>query len=327
MSAHVEVIEVDCPVCSSGRSKLVFSTRDYLLKVSDQKFGVRRCLSCGAGFLSPRPNDLNPFYPKEFYWAWEGAEAEMSPSEIISKRASQLAAKAAWLADLKPGRLLDVGAQKGEFLWYMKERGWAAEGVELDNNVPNPLGVAIRYGDFLTMDIDPNTYDVVTFWAVLEHVENPRAFIQRAAEVLKPGGRLIVVVTNFNSIQSRFFRGDDYPRHLTIFTKASSRLICEQANLSFAVFSTDQSVFGGPLSGGLVYVTKRIFGYTDDEAMVEWKQNKDRELFWTKWRGEPSVLIKNVSRLDRLISIPLEYLFDRMGFGLTLTFTAVKKQQ
>ena len=53
---------------------------------------------------------------------------------------------------------------------FMQQRGWQVEGVELDQAVPNPGRMPIRYGDFLRMDFARNAYDAITLWAVLEHV-------------------------------------------------------------------------------------------------------------------------------------------------------------
>lgn len=318
--------EVACPVCASGDSKPLFWTKDYVFGCSDQMFRLNRCTGCGCGYLSPRPSRdaISAYYPREFYWSWEGENDSMSWSAIVDKRRRQLDAKAKWLSDLTPGRLLDIGAQKGEFLWLMRQQGWLVEGVELDPGVPNPAQMPIRFGDFLEMDFEAGVYDAITFWAVLEHVYEPARFMDKASRLLKPGGRIIAVVTNLNSIQSRFYQADDYPRHLTIFTKKSVQQLCSSAGLKAMRFVTDQKIFGGSLSGALLYLFKRLFGYTSVQALTEWKQLKEPDLFWCQWRGKNSWWVKNVSRIDRLLTYPVEKLLDRLGFGLTLSFAAEK---
>jgi SAM-dependent methyltransferase len=237
-----------------------------------------------------------------------------------------LAAKSRVLADMAPGRLLDIGAQKGEFLWYMRERGWQVEGVELDNAVPNPQGLPIHYGDFLEMNFEAATFDAVTAWAVLEHVQDPRRFVEKAAALLKPGGRLVALVTNLNSIQGRWFRADDYPRHLTLFTRRSVRDLARRYGLTVTRIWTDQSVFGGALNGGLVFLVKRLGGYSADEAFQEWRQIDDPLQFWAKWRGKPSALVLNASRLDRAITWFPERMLDALGYGFIMTFILQKPE-
>lgn len=322
--ARAPTVEVACPICGSDRSVPLFWTTDYVFRCTDESFRVNRCRDCGGGYLSPRPSReaIAAYYPPEFYWSWEGENALPDWSTIIERRRGQLTEKAKWLDGMPPGRLLDIGAQKGEFLWYMQQSGWQVEGIELDNQVPNPAGLPIRYGNFLEMELEEAQYDVVTLWAVLEHVYDPVAFVAKARKLLKPGGRLIVLVTNLNSIQSRYYQLDDYPRHLTLFTKGAVGRLCQRVGLKLLRVHTGQEIFGGSLVGGLPYAVKRVFGYSESEARSEWRQFRDPDLFWCQWRGRDSFLIKLISRVDRAVSYPIEFALDRMGFGQILTFSA-----
>jgi 2-polyprenyl-3-methyl-5-hydroxy-6-metoxy-1,4-benzoquinol methylase len=319
-------VKVSCPVCDADQPEFAFWTRDYTFECTEERFGMNRCAVCGCGYLSPRPSRsiMGMYYPREFYWSWEGQSGAVDWKSIVEMRSSQLVEKSKWLHDLPPGRLLDMGAQKGEFLWYMQQQGWSVEGVELDDSVPNPGNMPIRYGDFLDMHFEENQFDAITYWAVLEHVYEPAQFFEKAARLLKPGGRLVAVVTNFNSIQSRFYQADDYPRHLTIFTKGSVQWLCKNHNLRLTKVHTGQEIFGGSLNGGLLYLVKRIFGYSQDEALSEWKQFKEPDRFWCQWRGSNSALVRNVSRIDRVLTYPLEKLLDKLGYGLILSFAAEK---
>jgi SAM-dependent methyltransferase len=321
-----DLIEVVCPLCSSEQSSHLFTTKDYLFAISGHQFGIRKCTGCGCGFLSPRPTqaDIGRYYPEAFYWAWEGAEGKLPWEEIIRRREKQLSAKKVWLDGVTSGKLLDVGAQKGEFLWFMQRAGWDVQGVEMDSKVPNPGGMPIHYGDFLAMDFGDEKFDAITLWAVLEHVYNPAMFIEKASALLKPGGRLVVLVTNLHSIQARYYQADDYPRHLTLFTRNSIALLCRRHHFLLDKVVTDQKIFGGTLNGGLLYGVKRLFGYPQSEALREWKQLEDPDLFWCKWRGKPSTVVRIVSKLDRLISYPVERLLDRLGFGFIITFSATR---
>src|SRR5690242_8790727 len=112
--------EVVCPVCAADQPKALYWTKDYLLQCSNENFLVNRCTCCGCGYLSPRParEIMSTYYPAEYYWAWEGESKQPDWDTIISRRRAQIEGKAKWLADIAPGRLLDIGAQKGEFLWY-----------------------------------------------------------------------------------------------------------------------------------------------------------------------------------------------------------------
>ncbi|MEQ1602843.1 MAG: class I SAM-dependent methyltransferase [Methylophilaceae bacterium] len=322
-----QTVEVPCPICGSERRTKLFATRDYKQSITNDIFGVSRCKDCGAGYLSPRPSkaELGRYYDEHFYWSYENDElAKVSIEQLLTLRSSQLDAKAAWLAHLAPGRLLDIGTMKGDFIYHMQGLGWQAEGVEFSTTPPNLFNMPIHYGDFLEMEFDPESFDCITMWAVLEHVYEPAEYVANVARLLKPGGRFIFLVTNFNSVQGRFYEMDDFPRHLNLFTKRSARLMLERAGLQMLRQRTDQQVFGGHLQGGLVYAVKRLFGYSRAEVMGEWKNDLTLDVFFRQWRGHPSFLILQISRIDRFLLAPIEKLMDCIGMGFILTVEAQK---
>lgn len=324
--ADCPLVTVPCPACASDDSTHQFFTRDYRHRLAREDFGVRRCRRCGCGYLSPRPSegDLGRFYDHAFYWSFEGRE-DLTPQELLQARASQLQAKADCLAHLAPGRLLDVGAMKGEFLHFMRERGWEVDGVESGVRPPNLFDVPIRYGEFLDMDFGGGHFDCITMWAVLEHVYRPRDYVRKVAALLRPGGTCVLLVTNFNSIQGRLYGADDFPRHLTLFTKRVLRRLFEENDLQTVRLWTDQTIFGGQLRGGLVYALKRLLGYDAHEVLYEWKDMADPLLFCGKWHGRPSRTFRWVSRLDQLLLMGPEKLLDWSGHGLTLLAEARRR--
>lgn len=318
-----------CPLCGRNKSSHVFSVMDWTFKATSKRFEVRRCTGCTAGYVEPRPGhqELAGYYPPRFYWSHEGTGEPLGWDEVIARRRSQLEAKAAVLASMKAGRLLDIGAQKGEFVWFMRDRGWEVEGVELENSIPNPKEMPIRYGDFLKMTYPPESFNAITAWAVLEHVDDPAMVVRRAAELLKPGGRFVALVTNFNSIQGRLMLADDYPRHLTLFTRRAVRDLAGRTGFRVNAIWTDQKIFGGTLNGGFVYLLKRFGGYSRDEALEEWKQSEDPYRFWTQWRGRPSSLVLNMSRIDRAVTRLPERMLDALGHGFIMTFVLEKMEE
>jgi SAM-dependent methyltransferase len=87
-------------------------------------------------------------------------------------------------------------------------------------------GVPVLRGDFLTHDFGENKFDAVTFWAVLEHLLEPKRFLEKAASILKPGGYCFVLVPNMRSLAVRAIGKRYryiYPQHLNYFTAATMR--------------------------------------------------------------------------------------------------------
>lgn len=163
-----------------------------------------------------------------------------------------------------------------------------AEGVDFSPRVANLFNGPMRYGDVLARDCDKALFDCITMWAALEHVYEPSAYVARVAQLLKPGIRFVLLVTNLNSIPGRWFRADDYLRHLTLFTEASLRHPLGAHGLAVTRATTNQKIFGGPLYGSLVYTAKWAGGYRPDEIFCEWCNWTDSHRFCCKWRGRDS---------------------------------------
>lgn len=96
--------------------------------------------------------------------------------------------------------ILEVGVGEGHFLQAAKNRGFFIEGVEL-----NPKGAerARNLGfqvyemmlNELSEQIDQR-FDAICSFQVLEHVPNPREFLEGMISLLKPGGKLVLSVPN-----------------------------------------------------------------------------------------------------------------------------------
>ena len=124
------------------------------------------------------------------------------------------------------GKILDVGCSTGGFLYQLTRRfpgaydlmGTDVSGPALDYAASK--GLKVLPGDFLRIDL--TNLDAVTFWAVLEHLENPRAFLEKAARMLKPNGLCFVLVPNFGSLAVRLLGSRYryiYPQHVNYFTQ------------------------------------------------------------------------------------------------------------
>lgn len=321
-----ELVDVNCPICASTQSNVLFSVKDYQHQVSQQVFFLKKCKNCGVGFVSPRPkeDDISAFYSDEFYWSHEGLDAVQTADAILESRKSQLAEKAKVIANILPGKLLDIGTQKGDFIYFMQKKGWQCEGVEFSDKPKNLFNMPIKYGEFSEIEFVTESYDCITIWAVLEHVYSPKNYVDKIGQLVKPGGYFVGLVTNLNSIQGRFFQTDDYPRHLTIFTKKSLSLLLVNAGFKVLRIWTDQRIFGSPLRGFFTYTMKRSLGYTRDEVMLEWHNINDHLAFSCKFKGRPSLWVKWCSRIDNIVLGPIEKVLDKMGFGHLLLWEAVK---
>jgi len=103
------------------------------------------------------------------------------------------------------GSLLDVGSSYGIFLDIASRAGFRVRGIEPGEQAVSMSrsrhpDIPVDNTDFQSADIPQCSYDVVTFWSVLEHTVDPRAALLRANAVLKEGGLIALRVPNFKSL-------------------------------------------------------------------------------------------------------------------------------
>ncbi len=171
---------------------------------------------------------------------------------------------------VNPGRLLDVGAGKGEFLGRAKARGWSVTGVEPSprfcEHARTTLGIQVHQGFLGSVEaLSDQTFDAITLNHVLEHVDEPRALLEYARERLTGEGVLFVEVPNCDSHMTRLvdsyfrLRGRDWssrlspvhpPFHKYGHTRRSLRYILEQSGYSIRTLETFSGRGRGVLQHG-----------------------------------------------------------------------------
>ena len=134
--------------------------------------------------------------------------------------------------------MLDVGWGQGSCLARSAARGATGTGIEFNTKageIARSKGVEIL-PELLSdhRQKRSNYYDVVTSFQVLEHVTDPRDFIEGCIKVLKPGGSLIIGVPNDDG----FLGQDDDavlnmpPHHMTLWNRASLTALAAKVDIT-----------------------------------------------------------------------------------------------
>lgn len=138
------------------------------------------------------------------------------------------------------GRVLDVGCGTGDFLKVCEQTGWTIAGVEPNEKARqvalSKTNLKNCYGSIEELiDSNPESFDVITLWHVLEHIPNLADFIAKIKAVLKPNGVLIIAVPNFKSGDAQHYGSSwaayDVPRHLWHFSQNSMEQIFSEFDM------------------------------------------------------------------------------------------------
>jgi len=232
-----------CPIC------LLCGTAGEILytELADKLFSapgvwqIKRCpqKDCGLLWLDPMPEEGDlPLIYETYYTHQDKPTVARGLARQIARGAYHALLRATGLAyqrselfslylrGVKPGRLLDVGCGDGRHLAHWETMGWKVEGQEVDATAAERArghhGLHVHVGVLPDLALPGSVFDVVTMNHVIEHVPDPLALLQESHRLLKPGGKLIAVTPNVNSLGhhrfGRCWRGLEPPRHLHLFS-------------------------------------------------------------------------------------------------------------
>jgi SAM-dependent methyltransferase len=177
---------VPCSQIIDAYKSLNIDVSDYFLGL--ESIQIYRCLDSGYRFYYPFTLAGNatlyeslenfPWYYMD--WRWDHQVARE-----LSRGASSI---------------LEIGCGRGNFLQKMQNEIKRCVGLEFNQSAiqeAQSRGLEVHLGSVESYaHKHPGEFDIVCGFQVLEHVPQPREFIQAAVELIKPGGLLILSVPN-----------------------------------------------------------------------------------------------------------------------------------
>jgi SAM-dependent methyltransferase len=174
--------------------------------------------------LDPLPDNLPRYYPSQ-YW-FEGGAANVWRKLVLLDHVRFTG---------RVQRILDAGSGGGLFAELLRRRGVEAFALDISLHAARlaARGAPAVAADFGDAPFSDATWDAIAMFHTLEHVPDPRRHLGSAHRLLRPGGRLIIAVPNFASLQRRIFgarwNGLDLPRHLYHFRAQDLQALLEQS--------------------------------------------------------------------------------------------------
>jgi len=225
-------------------------------------------MSLGSGLIRVDPlpvEDLAKFYREEYRVSYK-ASFVPKPKHIL--RAGGVATErhghSGRLA--KSGmRTLDIGAGGGEWVYLMKKLGCDAYGIEPNTGygsfAKDQYGVEVFLGMYQDAEFEPESFDLLSLYQVLEHLADPVEDLRRMSRYLKTGGLFLIEVPDILFSGMRFDH-KWHEGHLFGFDALTLEAVAAKAGLKarfvnvlpgnlFGVFekSGEESVAGPDLNG------------------------------------------------------------------------------
>ena len=229
LGSSVDILKIDiCPLCGGQQLEHAFTCTDYY--ASGEEFEVIRCVHCG--FLmtqnAPVEAEIGRYYETPDYISHSDTRKGLMNRIYHGVRRYMLGRKALLVervAGMKEGRLLDYGTGTGYFPHTMRQRGWDVKAIEKNAKARafarEHFNLEVEAEEALQTYADAS-FDVITLWHVMEHLEHLNEMWQTLSRLLKARGVLVVAVPNPSSKDAEMYREGwaayDVPRHLWHFT-------------------------------------------------------------------------------------------------------------
>lgn len=227
-----------------------------------------KCDQCSFVFAKqiPTAQELNDHYSKTYT-----REDFLSP--ITVKRYHELLDK--FEPFRKTNKLLDVGCGVGYFLEVARERGWEVYGTEFTDEsmrINSDKGFKMNQGPLKASNYDAQSFDVVTSFEVIEHINNPDEEMNQVKTILRSGGLFYCTTPNFNSVSRHQLKGQwnviVYPEHLSYYTPKSMNYLMKQHGFNKKeVLTTGISITRYKKSKDQSVTESHITGQSTDEQL------------------------------------------------------------
>lgn len=211
-------------ICSLCHSVGLTNIRQIKSPYTSNRYALYKCDACGSLLfnINEHPTELDEFYNDlavehgyldlEFkgspYWA--------NQVKIIRKIKSN-----------EPLSVMDVGCRTGDFLLH-----WTADirrvGIELSSlsaDVAQKRGLLVHQTSLEKLQ-NNEKYDVVTCYAVLEHLSNPTEVLNKLTELVAKDGILVIMVPSYQTVKAKVLHFLNYrwhmfcpPEHLNFYSR------------------------------------------------------------------------------------------------------------
>jgi 2-polyprenyl-3-methyl-5-hydroxy-6-metoxy-1,4-benzoquinol methylase len=150
---------------------------------------------------------------------------------------------------LPPARVLEIGCAHGGFVHLMRSVGYDAAGLELSPQIchfaTTTFDVPMLVGRLEDQKLERGSLDVIAMMDVLEHLPDPLDTLRRCADLLSPGGVMLIQTPCYPAPRSfgelaatgeKFLIHLNRLEHTYLFSRDSAARLCAAAGFGHVRF-------------------------------------------------------------------------------------------
>jgi SAM-dependent methyltransferase len=237
-----------CALCGAAGGEGEAALRPLVRGIRDYEYGVPwrselwACARCGLVAQEPRVTaaDIEQLYPRTYLAHSSGSRGRGVYGwlkSVLARREARLLAR-----HVPPqGGVIEIGCGNGKFLSVLHEirPDIRLAGVDIEEvGITGLPGFTFHHGQLEELAIAPAAFDAVYCSNLIEHVPDPRRFLHKCREILKPGGVIVGITPDHLSLDrylfGRYWAGYHYPRHTFVFDHCNIRTLLEATGFEVA---------------------------------------------------------------------------------------------
>jgi len=183
-------------------------------------FSFVKCKNCGLVQRNPQPdkNEILARYSSTYgndYLSYElkNETAFLTLQQLALKDAGFSKLEKTLFATVEKSRaespsILDIGCATGALIASLRDKGWRVTGVEISPSAvyaKNERKLDVRNVPLEEINFPENSFDVILASHLIEHLNEPKTFLEETYRILKNNGSLFITTPDISGFQSRLF--------------------------------------------------------------------------------------------------------------------------
>ena len=211
-----ELLQGKCCVCGGDLAK------------HDKISGLLKCSSCGfvCADTSITNEELKLLYTKKYFNGEEYTNYLVDKDLHIKNFKRRIKRLDKISGGIKGKSVFEIGCAYGFFLAVASEYSEDVSGIDISNDAveySKSCSWNAECGDYIDSPAKKNSKDFICMWDTIEHLSNPKGYLEKISEELKSGGFLAITTGDIDSLNARL-RGRKWrqihpPTHLHYFSK------------------------------------------------------------------------------------------------------------
>lgn len=194
MSSNKIINKKQCSICGSFKTQIERKVQSPFI---EKKYTLYFCKDCKSYFFDKNEYqiDLKDLYNEENR-DWN---VKFTYSKYWTRQVKRI--KKLLVDKNRKLNVLDIGCRTGDYLLHWDKKYNNLFGVELNkHNADISRGRGIKvYNDFIeNIDFEIN-FDVITCYALLEHIANPKIVLEKMTGILKTDGIIVIMIPAIES--------------------------------------------------------------------------------------------------------------------------------